>query len=134
MRLLPSQNIQVQLIFGWILVLLAFSLSSKRQAFPGISYEQKDRLVRELAPERNNKLRRSLIHIRGRNGKVIYRCQKFGGSRLSVANVMGNRTRTRTRNLDTFLAGYNTVKLNRHRRRTLVAVRIVGKTHHTGHA
>ena len=113
---------------------VVFALSNQRQAFPGVSYEQKDGLVRELAPERNNKLRRSLIHIHGRNGKVIYRCQKFGGSRLSVADVMGNCTRTRTRNLDTFLTGYNTVELNRHRRRTLIAVRIVGKTHHTCHA
>ena len=68
MRCFRIRTFRIQLIL-LVLVLLAFSLSSKRQAFPGISYEQKDRVVRELAPERNNKLRRSLIHIRGWNGK-----------------------------------------------------------------
>ena len=117
-----------------VLVLRALPGQTRDKAFPGISYEQKDRVVRELAPEWNNKLRRALIHIHGWNRQEAYRCQKIGCSRPSVAHVLGNRTGTHAQNLDTFLAGYNAVELNRHRRRTLVAVRIVGKTHHTGHA
>ena len=110
------------------------SLVKQETSFPGISYEQKDRVVRELAPERNNKLRRALIHIHGWNGQKLTDARSSVASRLSVANVLGNSTGTQTGNLDAFLAGDNTVELNRHRRRTLVAVRIVGKTHHTGHA
>jgi hypothetical protein len=52
---------QVQLIFGWGLVLRLSLLSSEGHAFFGISYDEKDGLVRELASERNNKLRRSCI-------------------------------------------------------------------------
>ncbi len=55
-----------------VLVLQAFSCQARDKLFPGISYEQKDRVVRELAPERNNKLRRAFIHIHGWNGQEIY--------------------------------------------------------------
>ena len=89
--LLPIQNIQVQLLFGWVLGSAGFPVIEQGEAFFGISYDEKRDLERELAPERNNKLRRSLI--KGRcTGEGIYRCQKIKRKRLSVANVLRNRT------------------------------------------
>jgi hypothetical protein len=58
---LPIQNIQVQLLFGWVLGSAGFPAIEQGKAFFGISYDEKRDLERELAPERNNKLRRSLI-------------------------------------------------------------------------
>jgi len=63
------------------------------------------------------------FYLSRKNGCRAERCQRAG--------QQGSNADWKPEHL---FAGYNTVELNRHRRRTVVAIRIVGKTHHSGHA